>query len=137
MTASRGARRGAPAVVAERLAAQMLSGRPARDPVAVARALLAVQAQDPRGARLAIRARSKARSAGEVDAALSEDRSLLITWLNRGTLHLKVTLEPFGRLARADREALEAEAEAVLRYLAGTAGRAPRSQLTSISVKPS
>jgi len=33
----------------------------------------------------------------------------------------KVTLEPFGRLARADREALDAEAEAVLRYLAGTA----------------
>jgi hypothetical protein len=30
----------------------------------------------------------------------------------------KVTLEPFARLARADREALDAEAEAVLRYLA-------------------
>jgi hypothetical protein len=36
----------------------------------------------------------------------------------------KVTLEPFGRLARADRKALDAEAEAVLRYLAGKAGTA-------------
>ena len=41
-----------------------------------------------------------------------------------------LTLEPFARLARADREALDAEAEAVLRYLAGTAGRA-RAQAVS------
>lgn len=66
----------------------MLSGRPARDPVAVARRLLAVQAQDPRGARLAIRARTSGLVAGDVDRALSEERSLLISWLNRGTLHL-------------------------------------------------
>jgi Winged helix DNA-binding domain len=76
------------AVVAERLRAQLLSGRPARDPLAVARRLLAVQAQDPRGARLAIRARSGGLSAADVDRALSEERSLLIAWLNRGTLHL-------------------------------------------------
>jgi hypothetical protein len=38
--------------------------------------------------RLAIRARSDGLSAADVDRALSEDRSLLITWLNRGTLHL-------------------------------------------------
>jgi Winged helix DNA-binding domain len=66
----------------------MLAGRPARDPVAVARRLLAVQGQDPRGARLAIRARSRGLTAADVDAALSDERSLLITWLNRGTLHL-------------------------------------------------
>jgi hypothetical protein len=41
-------------VIGERLAAQLLSGEPARDPVAVAGRLLAIQAQDPRGARLAI-----------------------------------------------------------------------------------
>jgi uncharacterized protein YcaQ len=75
-------------VIAERLTAQLLAGAPARDPVAVAERLLAVQAQDPRGARLAIRARSTGRSAADIDRALSEDRSLLITWLNRGTLHL-------------------------------------------------
>jgi Winged helix DNA-binding domain len=75
-------------VTQERLAAQLLAGPPARDPVAVTRRLLAVQGQDPRGARLAIRARSKGLTAADVDWALSEDRSLLITWLNRGTLHL-------------------------------------------------
>jgi hypothetical protein len=49
--------------------------------------LLAVQAQDPRGARLAIRARTTGLTAAHVDRALT-DRSLVITWLNRGTLHL-------------------------------------------------
>lgn len=75
-------------VTQERLAAQLLAGKPPRDPLAVTRRLLAVQGQDPRGARLAIRARSKGLAAADVDAALSDDRSLLITWLNRGTLHL-------------------------------------------------
>ncbi len=73
---------------AERLTAQMLAGPPARDPVEVTRRLLAVQGQDPRGARLAIRARSTGLSAADVDRALTEERSLLITWVNRGTLHL-------------------------------------------------
>jgi hypothetical protein len=76
------------ALVAERLRAQMLAGKPARDPVAVVRRLLAVQGQDARGARLAIRARSSGLAATDVDRALREQRSLLITWLNRGTLHL-------------------------------------------------
>jgi hypothetical protein len=75
-------------MIAERLTAQLLAGAPAGDPVEVARRLLAVQGQDPRGARLAIRARSSGLSAADVDRALSEERSLLITWLNRGTLHL-------------------------------------------------
>src|SRR5918995_3651407 len=71
-----------------RLTAQLLAGPPARDPVAVAERLLAVQAQDPRGARLAIRARTTGLSTADVDRALTEERSLVITWLNRGTLHL-------------------------------------------------
>jgi hypothetical protein len=75
-------------VLAERISAQGLAGEPAPDPVAVAGRLLAVQGQDPRGARLAVRARSTGLTAADVDRALSEDRSLLITWLNRGTLHL-------------------------------------------------
>jgi hypothetical protein len=56
--------------------------------VDVAERLLAVQGQDPRGARLAVRARTAGLSAADVDRALTADRSLLITWLNRGTLHL-------------------------------------------------
>jgi uncharacterized protein YcaQ len=75
-------------VIAERLTAQLLAGPPASDPVEVTRRLLAVQGQDPRGARLAIRARSSGLTAEDVDRALTVDRSLLITWLNRGTLHL-------------------------------------------------
>jgi Winged helix DNA-binding domain len=35
-----------------------------------------------------VRARTTGLTAADVDRALSEDRSLLITWLNRGTLHL-------------------------------------------------
>ena len=75
-------------MIAERLSAQLLSGPPARAAVDVARRLLAVQGQDPRGARLAIRCRSVGLSAADFDRALTEERSLLITWCNRGTLHL-------------------------------------------------
>jgi hypothetical protein len=71
----------------ERLSAQALAGQPLRSPEQVAERLLAVQGQDPRGARLAVRARTSGVSAADVDRALS-DGSLLITWLNRGTLHL-------------------------------------------------
>jgi hypothetical protein len=76
------------APIAERLTAQGLAGEPLRSPEAVAERLLAVQGQDPRGARLAIRARTEGVTAADVDRALTEERSLLITWLNRGTLHL-------------------------------------------------
>ena len=77
-----------PRVIARRLTGQLLAGPPAGDPAAVVERLLAVQGQDPRGARLAIRARSAGLSAADVDRALSEERSLLITWLCRGTLHV-------------------------------------------------
>jgi hypothetical protein len=75
-------------LLARRLTAQMLSGSPASHPVAVVERLLAVQGQDPVGARLAIRARSENLHVTDVDRCLTEDRSLLITTLNRGTLHL-------------------------------------------------
>jgi hypothetical protein len=76
------------APLAARLTAQALAGEPLRSPEAVAERLLAVQGQDPRGARLAVRARTEGLTAADVDRALTEERSLLITWLNRGTLHL-------------------------------------------------
>jgi hypothetical protein len=81
-------------VHAARLAAQLLSGPPATTAEDVVRRLLAVQGQDPRGARLAIRSRSVDLVAADVDAGLTSRRSLLITWLNRGTLHL-VTPEDY------------------------------------------
>jgi hypothetical protein len=70
-----------------RLRSQLLSGPPADSPEAVVDHLLAVQVQDGRGFRLAVRRRSRGLTAGDVDAALDDGR-LLVTWLNRGTLHL-------------------------------------------------
>ncbi|HET9164085.1 MAG TPA: winged helix DNA-binding domain-containing protein [Solirubrobacterales bacterium] len=75
------------AVLAERLTAQGLSGPPLSDAPSVAGRLLAVQGQDPRGFRLAVRARTEGLTAADVERALAE-RELLVTWLNRGTLHL-------------------------------------------------
>jgi hypothetical protein len=62
----------------------------ARDPAALVRTLLAVQAQDLRAARLALRARSPTLTAADIDAALA-DGALTVTWLLRGTLHLVAT----------------------------------------------
>jgi hypothetical protein len=74
-------------VRARRLAAQLLAGPPAAGPEQVARHLLAVQAQDLRGARLAVRGRTSGLTTAELDTALA-DRRLVISWLCRGTLHL-------------------------------------------------
>src|SRR4051812_35239938 len=70
-----------------RLAAQMLVGPAATSVEAVVRQLLAVQAQDLRAARLAIRARSTGLRSSDVDAAFADGR-IVVGWLNRGTLHL-------------------------------------------------
>jgi len=63
----------------ERAARQLLTA-PAPDAAAVVRRLLAVQAQDPGAARLALRARSADPGTGQDD--------LVTGWLLRGTLHL-------------------------------------------------
>jgi hypothetical protein len=70
-----------------RLAAQQLFGPQAGGVVQVVDRLLAVQAQDLRAARLAVRARTAGLTAADVDREL-EKRTLVVTWLNRGTLHL-------------------------------------------------
>ena len=75
-------------IFAERFASQGLAGPPEREAPGVAERLLAIQGQDPRGARLSIRARSEGLSASDVDRALTEERSLVISWLNRVTLTL-------------------------------------------------
>ncbi len=75
-------------MLSERLTAQLLAGAPAPGTAAVAERLLAVQAQDARGVRLAIRARTRGLRAADVDRALTNERSVLISWLNRGTLQL-------------------------------------------------
>jgi hypothetical protein len=75
-------------VITARMRAQLLTGRPPRAPEAVVERLLAVQAQDARGARLAVRSRSAGLRSADVDDALTDRRTMVITWLNRGTLHL-------------------------------------------------
>jgi DNA glycosylase AlkZ-like len=71
---------------AARVTSQLLDGDGERSPAAIVRRLLAVQAQDPVAARLALRARG-AKLAADVDRAL-EKRELVAAWLCRGTLHL-------------------------------------------------
>jgi len=83
-------------VLAARLTAQLLAGRPAGSVGDVVERLLAVQAQDPRGARLAVRARSRGLVAADVDRALDAGE-LVVSWLHRGTLHL-VRAEDFAWL---------------------------------------
>lgn len=74
--------------LAGRLEAQLLGTHRASSTEDVLERLLAVQAQDPRGARLAVRSRSTVADGSDVDGALSGRRSAVISWLNRGTLHL-------------------------------------------------
>lgn len=80
--------------VAARCTAQRLSGPPAATAEEAVARVLAVQGQDPRGFRLAVRARTTGVTAADVDAALTDRRSLVVSWLNRGTLHL-VTVQDF------------------------------------------
>lgn len=75
-------------LLATRLSAQLLLPPRPGGVEEVADRLLALQAQDARGCRLAVRARSRGTSASDVDAALSERRTLVVSWLFRGTLHL-------------------------------------------------
>ncbi len=83
-------------LVLARLGAQMLAGAGGAGVVGVVERLLAVQAQELRGARLAVRARSVGLGASDVDRALGE-RVVVVTWCNRGTLHL-VRSEDYGWL---------------------------------------
>jgi hypothetical protein len=76
--------------LARRRAASQLFHRPAavRHPVDVLRLAGPVQAQEPRAARLAFRARSRALTAAGVDRARTGERSLLRAWCMRKTIHL-------------------------------------------------
>ena len=68
--------------------AQLLEESVPRDADEIVSHLLAVQAQDLHSARLALRARSSGLTTQDVDSALTVDRSLVVAWLGRGTLHL-------------------------------------------------
>ena len=109
-----------------RAAAQLLHPRTARPAADLVRALLAVQAQDLRAARLALRARSANLTAAAVDAALTSERSLVVAWLARGTLHL-VAAEDHAWLLGLTAPAQEASAQRRLAQLGVTPDRAERA----------
>lgn len=75
-------------VAAARFRAQLLLPPGAGAVEEVVDRLLAVQAQDPRAFRLAARPRSQGTAARDVDTALGERRTLVVSWLFRGTLQL-------------------------------------------------
>src|SRR5207253_4388703 len=85
-----------PAVAAEdaidllgrRLRAQRLAPRHGDGVAGLVRALCGVQAQDPTAAALAVRARTLGLRAAEIERARAGERSIVRTWVMRGTLHL-------------------------------------------------
>ena len=86
-------------MTAERCAAQLLCGDRAGSAEEVARRLLAIQPRT-RGARgLRSGPRSAGLSASDVDSALAR-RSMVVSWLNRGTLHLVRAQGPKSRSVR-------------------------------------
>jgi hypothetical protein len=74
--------------LAARMWAQGLTSRPHRTVIAVATCSAGLQAQDTAATRLAVRARSATLTAAAVREACGEQRSVVRTWLMRGTLHL-------------------------------------------------
>jgi uncharacterized protein YcaQ len=80
-----------------RLAAQHLHRPRRRSAVDLLRHLLGVQSQILSAGGLALRARTEGLAAAKVDRARLKDRSILLTWAMRGTLHLVAT-EDYGWL---------------------------------------
>jgi hypothetical protein len=79
---------GLPELRRARAAAQLLAEKPKRrTPAEIVRRLLAVQAQDFPSLPLALRARSEGLTRADLHSAL-DSGELVISWLNRGTLHL-------------------------------------------------
>jgi Winged helix DNA-binding domain len=82
-----------PAGLARVRAVAQLLHRPSgvRDTVEVVRRVAGIQAQDANAARFGVRARAARLSAGDVDRARTDERSVVRTWAMRGTLHLLAT----------------------------------------------
>ncbi|MEV1176290.1 crosslink repair DNA glycosylase YcaQ family protein [Nonomuraea sp. NPDC049784] len=77
-----------PQILAWRLRRQFVSDHGAPDAVAVARRLCGVQTQVASSAQLAVAVRRGKPDHDEIDRALWSDRTLVKTWIMRGTLHL-------------------------------------------------
>ncbi len=71
-----------------RIRSQRLTGESADDVHSAVRDVFAIQAQETRAARLAVRPRSTSVDAAAVVRACNEERSVVRTWAMRGTLHM-------------------------------------------------
>jgi hypothetical protein len=71
-----------------RMRAQRLTGRRPREVAELVRAVGGLQAQDTKASRLAVRARSGGLDQEAVRRAANQDRSVVRTWVMRGTLHM-------------------------------------------------
>lgn len=81
-------RRGPDNILGERMARHGFGERPARTAADAVALTTAIQAQDHPAARLGVRARSRGLREADVLDAESVDRSVVRTWLMRGTIHL-------------------------------------------------
>ncbi|TMR08987.1 winged helix DNA-binding domain-containing protein [Nonomuraea zeae] len=84
-----------PQILSWRLRRQFVSAADGSDAVSVVRRLCGVQTQVASSAELAVAVRSAEPDPGEIGRALWSDRTLVKTWIMRGTLHLL----PAGELA--------------------------------------
>ena len=98
--------------------AQLLEPRPkSGDPATIVHTIGAIQSQEPPAAALALRARGGDFDASEVERVRVEDRSLVRTWCQRGTIHL-VVAEDLGWMLELLRETLIAARASRWRKLA-------------------
>lgn len=75
-------------IAGERFARHGLADRPCSTPIDATAITTAIQAQDSFAARLGIRARAIGVTEADVQQAIEVERSIVRTWLMRGTIHL-------------------------------------------------
>lgn len=75
-------------VAGQRIARHGFVDRPARSPAEAAWLTCGLQAQDAQAARLGVRSRSTGVTEADVRCALDVERTVVKTWLHRGTIHL-------------------------------------------------
>lgn len=76
------------ALLGERIARHGLAARPCDSPLAATALTTALQAQDNLASRLGVRARAAGVTDAQVRQAIEIDRTIVRTWLMRGTIHL-------------------------------------------------
>jgi hypothetical protein len=76
------------ALLRERIARHGLATRPCADPLTATALTTAVQAQDTPASKLGLRSRATGLTEAAVTAAIETDRTIVRTWLLRGTIHL-------------------------------------------------